>query len=146
MVNRENMIMGRHVDRHPLSGQDGGLGVYVKDASVLAAQAMISGIVETPEGQMTFQPGDWIVTDNPPTHAWPVRDQVFRDTYRLAAKVDPGSMPVSEPYVLEEPDVSVPPHDTVDRKRAEMGQTDDVPRRGIATSESLGMAEKKAKG
>lgn len=142
MVNRNNLIHGRHVDRHPLP--EGEVAIYAKHGTVLAGQAQQAGLIETPEGQMTFQPGDWIVTDNPPTHAWPVRDQVFRDTYNKVGEIQLGQMPTSEPFVLEEPAVSVPPHNTVEIKRAEKGLTDDVPRRGIATSKTLGMEEKRA--
>lgn len=140
MVNRQNHIEGRHIGRHPLSDQvEPGLKIYSKQATVIAGQAQVPGIIETQSGQMTFQAGDYIVTDNPPTHAWPVRADVFGDAFAFSTDVSPGQLPTSEPFVIEEPQKSVPPHDTVDRKNAEMASGG----RTIATTESLGMTDKK---
>ena len=81
-MNRDNTIEGIDVAKHPYAHLDGfAVKTYSKQASVLAAQADNPGVIKTPEGEMTFQAGDYIVTDNPPTHAWPVRQQVFESTY-----------------------------------------------------------------
>jgi len=71
-------IQGQKINEHPL-----GLfvGEYKKIANVLAQAALEAGIVFTPEGEMAFNKGDYIVTDNPPTHAWPVKKEVFERTY-----------------------------------------------------------------
>jgi hypothetical protein len=76
-MNKDNVIEGRDIFKHPF----GTVATYSKTATVLAAQADNPGIVKTPEGDMTFQAGDYIVTDNPPSHVWPVRQQVFESTY-----------------------------------------------------------------
>lgn len=54
---------------------------YRKTATVLAAIAERDGIIETPEGDMQFHKGDYIVTDDPPTHSWPVHKETFESTY-----------------------------------------------------------------
>ena len=54
---------------------------YRKTATVFATPALTDGEIETPEGVMRFAAGDYIVTDNPPTHAWPVKRAVFEATY-----------------------------------------------------------------
>lgn len=84
-MNKDNVINGRDIFKHPFN-VDGGLptSVYSKTGTVIAGQADNPGIVKTPEGDMTFQAGDYIVTDNPVTHAWPVRQQVFESTYVVA--------------------------------------------------------------
>lgn len=138
MVNRNNHINGRNIGAHPLAE---GLSVYSKTASVIAGQAQVPGIIDTSEGQMTFQAGDYIVTDNPPTHAWPVRADVFKGTYAFSTELKPGQVPTTEPFVIEEPEKSVPPTHTVDIKNEEIASG-----RSIATSESLGMTDKKADG
>ncbi len=147
MVNRANMIHGRNLDKHPLSGR---LAIYAKHGQVIAAQAGQSGVIDTPEGQMTFQAGDWILTDNPPTHAWPVRDDVFRATYNLVSHLEPGQIPIGPPVKpIEQPKVSAPPVDVNEVKAAELAAEhvrrapDEEQPRGIATTETLGIAERK---
>lgn len=54
---------------------------YRKTATVLAARIESPFVVDTPEGRMTGEPGDFLVTDDPPTHAWPVRSEVFERTH-----------------------------------------------------------------
>lgn len=54
---------------------------FRKTATVLARKVDYQFTVLTPEGEMNGEPGDYIVTDNPPTHAWPVRGSVFEATY-----------------------------------------------------------------
>ena len=55
---------------------------YHKIATVLAEQQLKGGQVVTPEGIMRYEAGDYLVTDNPPTHVWPVKRSVFEETYR----------------------------------------------------------------
>lgn len=80
MVNTSNVIDGRKVKRHPFADREP-VGRYRKVGAVLAAPAPIAGSIITPEGEMRYQAGDYVVTDDPPTHAWPVREAVFRLTY-----------------------------------------------------------------
>ena len=120
-MNRDNVIQGVKIDRHPMSDRVSALGVYLKGATVIAAQAQIAGIVKTPEGDMRYQAGDYIVTDNPPTHAWPVRQQVFEQTYNLSHTLEEGQFPTSEPKVDEEPALSAPPTNVTDIKAQEIG-------------------------
>ncbi|HEX5466698.1 MAG TPA: hypothetical protein VFW92_08515, partial [Candidatus Limnocylindrales bacterium] len=58
-------------------------GRYRKVGYVLAEQATEPGIIATPEGDMRFEAGDYLVTDAPPTHMWPVKREVFERTYRM---------------------------------------------------------------
>jgi len=79
-------LQGQGIDRHPLVGLvdasfESQEHVYVKTGSVIAYEAPRAGTVVTLEGEMAFHGGDMIVTDNPPTHAWPVRRDVFESTY-----------------------------------------------------------------
>ena len=132
-MNRDNVIHGQKIDRHPYSDREAELGVYVKGASVIAVQAQIAGIVKTPEGDMRFQAGDYIVTDNPPTHAWPVRQQVFEQTYNLSHMLEEGQFPTSEPQSdPEAPARSIPPTDVNQIKAQEIGMeragAEDTPR------------------
>lgn len=121
-MNRDNVIQGVKIDRHPMSDRVSELGVYLKGATVIATQAQIAGIVKTPEGDMRFQAGDYIVTDNPPTHAWPVRQQVFEQTYNLSHRLEEGQFPTSEPVADEkEPALSAPPTNVTDIKAQEIG-------------------------
>jgi hypothetical protein len=66
-------LYGRHPGQYPAE--------YRKTATVLATVAPQAGVVATPEGEMSFDAGDYLVTDNPPTHAWPVKRDVFERTY-----------------------------------------------------------------
>lgn len=121
-MNRDNVIQGQRIDRHPFSDREAELGVYLKGSTVIAAQAMQAGVVKTPEGEMRFQAGDYIVTDNPPTHAWPVRQQVFEQTYNLSHLLEEGQFPTSEPGPADEvPAKSVPPTDVTEIKAQEIG-------------------------
>lgn len=83
-------LQGQAIDRHPLLGMvDVKLWpVYVKVGSVIAVPAPQAGTVVTLEGEMAFHAGDYIVADNPPTHAWPVRKDVFESTYILRGNLD----------------------------------------------------------
>ena len=75
-----SVIEGRGITEFP--GETTGIiREFTKTATVLAAVAMHSGFVETPEGNMAFESGDYIVSDNPPTHCWPVKKAVFEATY-----------------------------------------------------------------
>ena len=70
-------LEGRGIESHP----DPSAIEYRKVPTVLAAPSTMSGVVETPEGRMTFDVGDYLVTDIPPTHLWPVKREVFERTY-----------------------------------------------------------------
>lgn len=82
-MNKDNHIDGRLLGgHHPLEDQWGKeKPVYAKEATVIAWPADNPGVIETTEAVMTFQAGDYIVTDNPPTHAWPIHKLVFESTY-----------------------------------------------------------------
>jgi hypothetical protein len=54
---------------------------YRKTALVHAVRLLEEMHIHTPEGVMVGQPGDYIVSDDPPTHLWPVRREVFERTY-----------------------------------------------------------------
>lgn len=56
---------------------------YRKISDVLAEQATEPGRLTTPEGVMSFNAGDYLVSDRPPTRMWPVKREVFERTYRL---------------------------------------------------------------
>ena len=63
------------------------VAVYRKVGTVLAQQAVSDGSVTTPEGVMSYKAGDYLVTDNPPTHVWPVKREVFLRTYMPAVSI-----------------------------------------------------------
>ena len=75
-------IDGRNISKHPLDADAIG---YRKIGTVLAAEVQHDGVVFTPEGEMQFHAGDYIITDNPVTHAWPCKKEVFERTYVLVA-------------------------------------------------------------
>ena len=77
-------IPGRNLSAFPFSISSP--HEYRKTATVLAAVAPCDGEVDTPEGVMRYREGDYIVTDNPPTHAWPVWRDVFLRTYAPEAE------------------------------------------------------------
>lgn len=72
-------IQGQKIHQRPLEDEDA--YEYKKIATVFAQVAPERGVVYTPEGVMDFDKGDYIVTDNPVTHAWPVKKEVFERTY-----------------------------------------------------------------
>ncbi len=77
------VLPGRNIDSHPLAAS---LPLsYRKTASVLAVQSKVPGAIDTPEGTMRFEALDYIVTDDPVTHAWPVKREVFEATYERHA-------------------------------------------------------------
>lgn len=57
---------------------------YRKTATVLAARMREPFEVDTPEGRMSADADDYLVTDDPPTHAWPVKRAVFERTHEYA--------------------------------------------------------------
>lgn len=61
---------------------------YRKIAAVHALQSIEPGIIETLEGNMEFHSGDYLVTDDPPTHIWPVRQDIFEATYEELERSD----------------------------------------------------------
>lgn len=58
----------------------------VKTATVLAVRIPVPFEVDTPEGRMSADADDYLVTDDPPTHAWPVKREVFERTHRWATE------------------------------------------------------------
>lgn len=70
-------VEGQNIVRHPL----GIVRRWGKIGLVLAGQSPVPGYVSTPEGLMTFSAGDYLVTDDPPTHCWPVKKEIFERTY-----------------------------------------------------------------
>lgn len=83
-------LQGQGIDRHPILGMvdESEWPVYVKTGTVIAVPAPRAGTIVTLEGEMAFHGDDYVVTDNPPTHAWPVRKDVFERTYRRATEDD----------------------------------------------------------
>lgn len=112
MVNRGNRLEGHLITEHPLAAE--GLGIYSMGPTVLAAQAMVGGVLHTASGDQTFQAGDWIVTDNPPSHAFVVREQVFAQKYQLEREISAEEAPKGDEskHTLRRPEihpVSAPP-------------------------------------
>jgi hypothetical protein len=54
---------------------------YRKTAYVWAEPATMAGSIDTPEGRMEYEAGDYIVADSPPTHVWPVKREIFERTH-----------------------------------------------------------------
>lgn len=109
-MNKGNRLEGQNIARHPLVDTTGHVGLYVKGVTVIAVQAQVAGVVVTPEGEMTFQAGDYILTDNPPSHAWPVRQQVFETTYELHETLRAADAPEGEiTPPIDVPEPSLPP-------------------------------------
>ncbi len=54
---------------------------YRKTAPVRAVPVGYDFAVETPEGVMYAHAGDYLVTDVPSTHFWPVKRETFEKTY-----------------------------------------------------------------
>lgn len=76
-------INGRDLTEDFWDGRPQGAVVreYRKTATVLALPLVYPAEIATPEGTMLASAGDYLVTDKPPTHAWPVRRDVFESTY-----------------------------------------------------------------
>lgn len=79
-VGGKQMIEGRRVDPSDWAGAT----EYRKMAMVLARPWPVPFKVLTPEGEMLGEAGDYLVSDNPPTHCWPVKKAVFEATYAPA--------------------------------------------------------------
>lgn len=75
---------------------------FEKTGTVRAIVAQQAGSIVTLEGTMRFGAGDYIVSDDPPTHAWPVRKDIFERTYRQIANA------IGEPLELETQEPPVP--------------------------------------
>jgi hypothetical protein len=58
--------------------------LYRKVAPVRAIELHEDVTVDTPEGTMEAHAGDFLVSDDPPTHLWPVKREVFLRTYEVA--------------------------------------------------------------
>lgn len=64
-----------------LQRANAGLGEYRKVGTVRAVLAQEDGFIDTLEGRMEFKANEhYIVSDNPPTHIWPVRADIFDRT------------------------------------------------------------------
>ena len=62
----------------------GGQPLYRKVGVVHAALASVDGTIETLEGTLEYKAGEhYIVSDDPPTHIWPVRRDIFEATYNV---------------------------------------------------------------
>lgn len=78
---------------------------FEKTGTVRAITAGQAGSIVTPEGTMRFGPGDMIVSDEPPTHAWPVRRDIFERTYRQIADAVGQPLETGLPFETFEPPV-----------------------------------------
>lgn len=78
-------IDGRNLSEHPMANRDDPdlrPRSYRNDREdILAARATDFGQVEGDRDVMQFAPGDYIVTDDPPTHAWVVPQSVFESIF-----------------------------------------------------------------
>ena len=54
---------------------------YRKIEPIFAQLATADGAIATPEGVMEYRAGDYIATDARRTHSWPIRRDVFEQTY-----------------------------------------------------------------
>lgn len=71
----------RYLSRLSLQA-DSGYGEFRKTSTVFAVRAEEDGFIDTLEGPMEYKSGEhYIVSDNPPTHVWPVRADIFERTY-----------------------------------------------------------------
>ena len=61
-----------------------GLFRFRKTALVYALELHEDVTIDTPEGTMEAHAGDFLVSDDPPTHMWPVQRAVFERTYERA--------------------------------------------------------------
>ena len=69
-------------------------GVFRKRSRIVALQLRLAGTVETDRGPMTFEPGDWLVTnhpeDDPGSDLWSVSAARMASTYeRVHARTVP---------------------------------------------------------
>lgn len=75
-------IEGRNIDVAEFTN---GSTKYRKTATtVLARQWPVPFAVHTPEGVMNGEAGDYLVSDDPPTHAWPAKREIFEATHEFA--------------------------------------------------------------
>ena len=82
-------IDGKSLTAHPLATREAPAPAprryrhVTRGVTVLAALATDFGSVNVGGGDpwQAFIPGDMIVTDDPPTHAWPVAAEVFAREY-----------------------------------------------------------------
>lgn len=60
----------------------GAYPLFRKTSVVHAALALTDGVVDTLEGKMEYKANEhYLVSDDPPTHVWPVRRDIFEKTY-----------------------------------------------------------------
>jgi hypothetical protein len=78
-------INGKDISSHPLQERPDErspeVKSYRKTATVLAAPATDFGEIDTIDGHQTFKPGDYIVSNDPPTEAWAVPAEIFEKTH-----------------------------------------------------------------
>jgi len=68
---------------------------FVKQTPIVATQAKAPGQIETPEGIMAYEAGDWIACNVPDLdgqdlHFWPIRESIFGATYSPVPEVVQG--------------------------------------------------------
>lgn len=73
MLSKDKGVL-KEMEVHPL---------YRKKTFVRAVQTGADGDIETLEGIMSYHAGDYILSDDPPTHIWPVRKDIFESTYEV---------------------------------------------------------------
>ena len=80
-------IQGYGLTEHPLAQHGHGIEVikaHLGGDQYLASIAPDFGTVESEdESEQEFAPGDYIVTDDPPTHAWAVEHNSFEATFTI---------------------------------------------------------------
>lgn len=62
---------------------------YLARGHVLAEEATKPGRIITPQGVMSYEAGDYLLTDSPPTHIWPVKREIFERTYAGVSRAWP---------------------------------------------------------
>lgn len=86
------VIEGRGLSHHPLAPEGGAIQRFRKVGRVIAIELVEPAAVATPEGTMLAEAGDFLLTDDPPTHAWPVKRDVFLRTYVRDFDPDPAAI------------------------------------------------------
>lgn len=83
-------LEGRTIARHPLASLAVPTRWYRRQATFLAGQVEVDGIIRTLWGDMPFYAGDYIVSNSPANHAWAVARAMFEATYVPAPVDAPG--------------------------------------------------------
>lgn len=77
-------LNGVQITEHPLAEHSEHAPVRrfrVGRSEVLAAIATDFGTITVRNGVIHFGPGDYIVSDDPPTYAWAVKKEVFEESH-----------------------------------------------------------------